>query len=66
MVRGYNTMLGTIRVNLKPLCKIEKVMQVNLGEEPLTALETGDDGSVTIDVHGHEIVSIMFSEKKTA
>jgi len=43
---------------LKPLCKFKKVMQVNLAEEPLTALETGDDGSVTIDVHGHEIVSI--------
>ena len=60
-MRGYNTLSETIRVNLKPLCKFEKVMQVNLAEEPLTALGTGDDGCVTIGVHDHEIVSIKFS-----
>ncbi len=54
-IRDYPSKLETALQILK------KVMQVNLAEEPLTALETGDDGSVTIDVHGHEIVSIMFS-----
>jgi hypothetical protein len=36
-------------------------MQVDLAEEPLTALDTGDDGSVMVQVKGHEIFTIMFA-----
>jgi len=59
LVRGYNISSETILLHLKPLCKFEKVMKVNLAEEPLTTLDAGDDESVTIDVHGHEIVRVL-------
>ena len=61
IVRGYNTSSETIQLNLKPLRYFENVMQVNLAEEPISALNPGEDGSITFCVSGHEVVSVMFS-----
>jgi alpha-mannosidase len=61
IVRGYNTSSETIQLNLKPLWHFKSIMQVNLAEEPIAALNSGEDGSVMISVSGYEIVSIMFS-----
>lgn len=60
IVRGYNTSSETIQLNMKLLRKFENVMQVNLAEEPIATTSAGDNGSISIMVSGHEVVSIMF------
>jgi alpha-mannosidase len=61
IVRGYNTSSETIQVNLKPLQHYKSIMKVNLAEEPISTLNAGIDGNITLLVSGHEVVSIMFS-----
>jgi len=61
IVRGYNTSSETIQLNLKPLRHYKRIMKVNLAEEPISALSAGDNGSISISVSRHEIVSIIFS-----
>jgi mannosylglycerate hydrolase len=61
IVRGYNISSEKIQLNLTPLRQFANTMQVNLAEEEITTLRTGDEGEIRIPVSGHEVVSIMFS-----
>jgi mannosylglycerate hydrolase len=60
VVRGYNASSETIQLNLKVLRKFKNIMQVNLAEETLTTLNSGEDGNISISVSGHEVISFMF------
>jgi mannosylglycerate hydrolase len=61
IVRGYNTSSVSIQLNLKPLRHYKSIMKVNLAEETISALSAGDNGSISISVSRHEVVSIMLS-----
>jgi alpha-mannosidase len=61
IVRGYNITSETIQLNLRPLRQFPYATQVNLAEEEISALNIEDDGSITIPLSGHEILSVRFS-----
>ncbi|MFN2195295.1 MAG: alpha-mannosidase [Anaerolineales bacterium] len=60
IVRGYNIASETIELDLKPLRKFAKAMLVNLAEEEITPLSVTEDGSVSLSVSGHKVVSVLF------
>jgi len=60
LVRGYNISSEPIQLNLKPLRQFGTVEQVNLAEEKITPLKVESDGSVSLPVSAHQVVSIMF------
>jgi alpha-mannosidase len=60
LVRGYNITGEVIRVTLKPWKLFRKVNQVSMAEESKSTLKPDKDGRVTVQVRGHEIVSILF------
>jgi alpha-mannosidase len=62
LVRGYNTSPDNIKLKLKSLRRFERAVQVNLAEENLTPLSVESDSSVGIQVGGHQIISILFSD----
>jgi alpha-mannosidase len=62
LVRGYNISSKTIQLNLKPLRHFLQARQINLAEEEIDNLKINEDGSVTLPVTGHQIVSILFSD----
>jgi mannosylglycerate hydrolase len=62
LVRGYNITSDHIQVTVKPWKRFKRVERVNLSEEKLAAIQTASDGSVTFPAHGHEIVTVVFSE----
>jgi hypothetical protein len=49
-------------MNLKTVRQFSRARQINLAEEEFAGLKIGDDGSVTVPVTGHQVVSILFSE----
>ena len=61
-MRGYNISPESIQLNLKPIRRFGRATQVNLAEEDLTPLEMDNDGTVRIQVGGHQIASILFSD----
>jgi alpha-mannosidase len=62
IVRGYNISSETIQLDLKPMRKFPRAKRVNLAEREITSLPVEDDGTISLSVSGHEIVSIRFSE----
>ncbi|MGA2502587.1 MAG: glycoside hydrolase family 38 C-terminal domain-containing protein [Anaerolineales bacterium] len=60
LLRGYNLTSESIQVTLKPWKLFKKVEKVNLAEEKQASLKSGEDGSITFPVRGHEIVSVLF------
>jgi alpha-mannosidase len=62
LVRGYNVSSESIRVSLKPLRRFAHAAQVNLAEETISPLNTGNDGSVVSSVAGHKIIGVMFTD----
>jgi alpha-mannosidase len=62
IVRGYNISSEPILLQMKPSRKFPHLVQVNLGEEELRALEVNADGTITTPVSGYEIVTIMLKE----
>ena len=60
LVRGYNITGETINVSLKPWKSFKKISRINLAEEKQAALKPDQEGSITILVHGHEILSVLF------
>jgi alpha-mannosidase len=62
LVRGYNISPENLELNLKPLRRFERAAPVNLAEEALTPLSVESDGAVKIQVGGHQIISILFSD----
>jgi len=60
ILRGYNITSKTLQVRIKPLLEFSKAYRVNLAEEKKGKLVSADDGSILIQVTGHEIVSISF------
>jgi hypothetical protein len=47
-------------VTLKPWKLFKNVDKVNLAEEKQSALKSAEDGSITLPVRGHEIVTVLF------
>ena len=62
LVRGYNITGEIIQVSIKPWRGYKKVEQVNLAENFISALKPVQDGSVSFQVRGHEIVSLKFRD----
>jgi alpha-mannosidase len=62
LVRGYNISPENLELNIKPLRRFERAAQVNLAEEAQTPLSVESDGAVRIQVGGHQIISILFSD----
>lgn len=62
VARGYNLGEEDIQVRLKPWRVFRKARLVNLAEEKLRELEVAADGSVSVQVGGHGIVSVKFGE----
>jgi len=60
LVRGYNITGEAINVTFKPWKPFKKVGQINLAEEKLAMLKADTQGCVTVPVHGHEIISVLF------
>jgi mannosylglycerate hydrolase len=61
LVRGYNITGEAITVSLKPWKPFAKVALVNLAEEMQSTLKPDETGRVTLQVRGHEIVSVLFN-----
>jgi alpha-mannosidase len=62
LVRGYNITPEPIVLELKPLRRFTSVAQANLAEDVIQPLEFGENGSVSLPVTGHQIVSIRFED----
>jgi alpha-mannosidase len=60
LVRGYNISSEPIQLNLKPLKRFSHAARVNLAEDGIRPIVSDDDGSVTVPVLGHQILSINF------
>ena len=63
LVRGYNISSEPIQLNLKTLRQFGKVKQVNLAEEKVTTLKVESDGSVSLPVSAHQVISVMFYDE---
>jgi alpha-mannosidase len=62
LVRGYNITPDPIQIRLKPLRRFAHAKQVNLAEETISPLNTGEDGSVLLSAAGHKIISVLFTD----
>ncbi|MBM3152123.1 MAG: hypothetical protein FJZ96_07970 [Chloroflexi bacterium] len=60
LARGYNLGAGTLQLSLTPSIPWRKASLANLAEEPISRLEATDDGTLVVEVGGHEIVTIRF------
>lgn len=60
LLRGYNLTSDPIQVTLKPWKLFKKVEKVNLAEEKQASLRSGEDGSLSLPVRGHEIITVLF------
>jgi alpha-mannosidase len=60
IVRGYNITGAPIRATLSPLHRFTHATRVRLDEEEVEDLELAEDGSVTLEVRGHKIVTVRF------
>jgi len=60
LARGYNHSGETILVTLRPWKKFKQVDQVNLAQKRQAALKPNKDGSITFQVKGHEIITLLF------
>ena len=47
---------------MQPLRRFTRAAQVNLAEDVVTPLTVARNGSVTVQVGGHEIVTVRFSD----
>jgi alpha-mannosidase len=62
LVRGYNITGRMINVTLKPWRLHKLVERADLAETRQSDLKPAADGSVTVPVKGHEIVSVVFRD----
>ncbi len=60
LLRGYNLTAELIQVTLKPWGMFKKVEKINLAEKKLAGLKVGEDGSLSLPVRGHEILTVLF------
>jgi mannosylglycerate hydrolase len=60
VVRGYNIAAEPIRVTLAPGQRFARAARVRLDETEEVELAPADDGSVTLEARGHEIVTVRF------
>ena len=63
IVRGHNSSSEPIALRLQPLRRFAHAAQVNLAEDEVAVLTVARDGSVTVAVGGHEIVTVRFSDR---
>ena len=62
LVRGHNNSSEPITLRVQPLRRFTRAAQVNLAEDVVTPLTVARNGSVTVQVGGHEIVTVRFSD----
>ncbi len=62
LVRGHNSSTEPVTARVQPLRRYAHAAQVNLAEDEISALTVDRDGSVTVAVGGHEIVSVVFRD----
>ncbi len=62
LVRGHNSSSEPIALRVQPLRRFSRAAQVNLAEGVVAPLTVVRNGSVTVQVGGHEIVAVMFSD----
>jgi alpha-mannosidase len=62
LVRGHNSSSESITLRVQPLRQFAQAAQVNLAEEEVAALTVSRDGSVSVGVGSHEIVTVRFSD----
>ncbi len=62
LVRGYNLTGETKEVTLKPWRRFRSAALADLAEEAKSELRLADDGSVTFQAGGHQIVTVLFKE----
>lgn len=60
LVRGYNLTAEPIQVSMLPWTFFKNVEQVNLAGDKQASLKPDQDGSVSLSVRGHEIVTLLF------
>jgi alpha-mannosidase len=62
VVRGHNSSSEPITLRVQPLRRFAHAAQVTLAEDEVAALPVARDGSVSVAVGGHEIVTVRFSD----
>lgn len=62
LVRGYNIGDEGIEITLTPWREFKKAERVNMAEQTISPLETGQNGEVRMTVRGHEIITVMFAK----
>jgi alpha-mannosidase len=62
LVRGYNISGGMINVTLKPWRPFQHVERITLSEGKVDDLKPDQEGTLSLQARGHEIVSIMFRD----
>jgi alpha-mannosidase len=62
VVRGHNSSSEPITLRVQPLRRFAHAAQVTLAEDEVAALTVARDGSVSVGVGGHEIVTVRFSD----
>jgi alpha-mannosidase len=62
VVRGHNSSAEPITLRVQPLRRFGHAARGTLAEDEVAALAVARDGSVTVGVGGHEIVSILFRD----
>jgi mannosylglycerate hydrolase len=61
IVRGYNITGEPIRATLAPFRRFARAARVRLDEEEVAELPLAEDGSIDLEVRGHEIVTVGFA-----
>jgi alpha-mannosidase len=62
LVRGHNSTSEPISLRMQPHRRFAHAARVNLAEDVIEVLGVARDGSVTVPVAGHQIVSVTFRD----
>ncbi|WP_256203539.1 glycosyl hydrolase-related protein [Nitrosomonas sp. Nm58] len=60
LVRGYNLCDEEIEVTITPWREFKKAERVNMAEQTISPLKTGQKGEIKMAVRGHEVATVMF------
>jgi alpha-mannosidase len=60
LARGVNLTEKEIRVRLQPWKPFKKIEQINLAETIIVSLKAEKDGTVSLPVKGHAIITVRF------
>jgi len=60
LVRGYNAGSQSVKLALNTMQPMSSIDRGSLAEEPISPLSPDSDGGVSLDIHGHEIMTMLF------